>query len=113
MFGQMLKDYNSAVDQLNQLQQEKRIKVSDIQSRLCYDFMYLCLLLIRWFVQCSQIQHESSGAEMGGIPETVKSFTTTAQEAEKAKNDLFISELKEDLAAGLHLFRLLVLMRNY
>ena len=39
---------------------------------------------------------------MGGIPETVKSFTTTAQEAEKAKNDLFISELKEDLAAGLH-----------
>lgn len=74
MFGQMLKDYNSAVDQLNQLQQDKRIK-------------------------CSQIQRESSGAEMGGIPETVKSFTTTAQEAEKSKNDLFISELKEDLAA--------------
>ena len=112
MFGQMLKDYNSAVDQLNQLQQEKRIKVSDIQSQLCYDLMYLCLLLIRWLDQCSQIQHESSGAEMGGIPETVKSFTTTAQEAEKAKNDLFISELKEDLEAGLH-FRLLMLMRNY
>ena len=42
MFGQMLKDYNSAVDQLNQLQQEKRIKVSDIQSQLCYDLVCLC-----------------------------------------------------------------------
>lgn len=27
MFSQMLKDYNSAVDKLNQLQQDKRIKV--------------------------------------------------------------------------------------
>lgn len=30
MFAQMLKDYNSAVDQLNQLQQEKRMKVSQL-----------------------------------------------------------------------------------
>ena len=28
MFSQMIKDYNAAVDQLNQLQQEKRMKVS-------------------------------------------------------------------------------------
>ena len=28
MFAQMIKDYNAAVDQLNQLQQEKRMKVS-------------------------------------------------------------------------------------
>ena len=27
MFTQMLKDYNAAVDKLNQLQQEKRVKV--------------------------------------------------------------------------------------
>ena len=27
MFTQMLKDYNSAVDKLNQIQQEKRVKV--------------------------------------------------------------------------------------